>query len=414
MAKEKPKTVVPKLRFPEFSSSWDECTVGGFFDLSAKAEKLQDFDADRLLTVKLYGKGVVKNERSTLTGGANYFIRKAGQFIFSKIDLLNGAFGIVPDELGGYSSSSDVPSYSFRKDQSSAYFLHWLNARYDKLVVERTGTSSTLKRVSPEKFLSLDLFVPSPKEQKKIADCLTSLDELIAAQGRKVEALKTYKRGLMQQLFPRDGETVPRLRFPEFKKAPRWNDSSLAGIAAISSGTTPLRANSEFYLDGTIPWVKTTDLNNSFIESTEECITSSARATINPVGSILVAMYGGFKQIGRTGYLKVPAATNQALSVLQIRDERVSPIYLLSWLNAKVDDWRRIASSSRKDPNITGSDVAAFRIKFPLPDEQLKIAEFLLSFDDRLTNESSSLDALRIFKQALMQQLFPSVEEGAA
>jgi type I restriction enzyme S subunit len=157
---------------------------------------------------------------------------------------------------------------------------------------------------------------PTLPEQRKIASCLSSLDELIGSQDRKVDALRTHKKGLMQQLFPREGETQPRLRFPEFKDAGDWEHHTLGEISQISSGTTPLRSNPEFFTGGTIPWVKTTDLNNSFIAQTDESITIKARARINPPGAVLVAMYGGFNQIGRTGCLSIPAATNQALSVL--------------------------------------------------------------------------------------------------
>src|SRR6185437_9108273 len=208
------KTLTPKLRFPEFRDAWKAFTVGDFFDLTYKAEKPATFEIDKILTVKLHANGVVKNQKTTLTGGANYFKRRAGQFIFSKIDLLNGAFGIVNDALDGFSSSSDVPAFTFNRKHSSSFFLSWLKANYQRLEIERTGTSNTLKRVSPESFLSLEILGPSAVEQQKIANCLTSLDELIAAQGRKVEALKAHKKGLMQQLFPREGETVPRLRFP--------------------------------------------------------------------------------------------------------------------------------------------------------------------------------------------------------
>ena len=71
---------------------------------------------------------------------------------------------------------------------------------------------------------------PSQPEQQKIADCLTSLDESIVAQGRKVEALKAHKKGLMQQLFPREGETLPRLRFPEFRDKPEWEEKNSAKL----------------------------------------------------------------------------------------------------------------------------------------------------------------------------------------
>jgi type I restriction enzyme S subunit len=74
---------------------------------------------------------------------------------------------------------------------------------------------------------SIPIPFPSLAEQQRIADCLSSLDALIAAQARKVDALKTHKKGLMQQLFPRDGETQPRLRFPEFQGAGEWEDSDM-------------------------------------------------------------------------------------------------------------------------------------------------------------------------------------------
>jgi type I restriction enzyme, S subunit len=268
--------------------------------------------------------------------------------------------------------------------------------------------------ISGEDFMAMPLPVSTPEEQQKIADCLGSLDELIAAQGRKVEALKTHKKGLMQQLFPREGETQPRLRFPEFRNAGEWECMTLADIAQISSGSTPLRSNAEFFDGGVIPWVKTTDLNNGFISQTEECITPKARARVNPVGAVLVAMYGGFNQIGRTGCLSVPAATNQALSVLVLDQHRALPAYVLTWLNAKVDVWKRIASSSRKDPNITGTDVAKFPIALPMPDEQQRIASSLSSLDTLITAATQALDTLKTHKQGLMQQLFPSAEAVTA
>jgi hypothetical protein len=77
---------------------------------------------------------------------------------------------------------------------------------------------------TPEPMGEVYSFKGNPAEQQKIAECLSSVDELMAAQARKVDALKTHKKGLMQQLFPREGETQPRLRFPEFQNAGEWED----------------------------------------------------------------------------------------------------------------------------------------------------------------------------------------------
>ncbi|MCZ2290525.1 MAG: restriction endonuclease subunit S, partial [Burkholderiales bacterium] len=280
--------------------------------------------------------------------------------------------------------------------------------------ITSSARSNGLLNISKANFYSVKIPTPNLAEQQKIADCLSSLDELIAAQARKVDALKTHKKGLMQQLFPREGETQPRFRFPEFQSAGEWECKTLKDIAKITSGSTPSRSNPEFFIGGTIPWVKTTDLNNSFIVETEEKVTFKAKIRINPVGSVLIAMYGGFNQIGRTGCLSVPAATNQAISVLALDQQSVMPAYVLAWLNAKVEVWKRIASSSRKDPNITGSDVASFTIVLPELAEQQRIAACLSSLDDLIAVETQKLEALTTHKKGLMQQLFPSPEDAAA
>ena len=288
---------------------------------------------------------------------------------------------------------------------------HLFKSGWVRTQIQKEAQGAKVLGISPKRLRNVQLPLPNDSaEQQKIADCLSSLDELIAAQARKVDALKTHKKGLMQQLFPREGETQPRLRFPEFRDAGEWALKTLEEIAEIKSGSTPLRANEEFFVGGTIPWVKTTDLNNSFITETEERLTPKAKVRINPVGSVLVAMYGGFNQIGRTGFLAVPAATNQAISVLQLDLKKALPEYVLAWLNAKVEDWKRIASSSRKDPNITGTDVAKFPIALPNITEQQRIADCLSDLDTLITAATQERETLKTLKKGLMQQLFPSAE----
>ncbi len=306
--------------------------------------------------------------------------------------------------------NGDSPDVRFLNYQ----FSDNLHGRWLRKFIQVGARANGSLSINDRDLMALPVPVPtgstSVAEQQKIADCLSSLDELIAAQARKVDALKTHKKGLMQQLFPREGETQPRLRFPEFRDAGEWALKTLEEIAEIKSGSTPLRANEEFFVGGTIPWVKTTDLNNSFITETEERLTPKAKVRINPVGSVLVAMYGGFNQIGRTGFLAVPAATNQAISVLQLDLKKALPEYVLAWLNAKVEDWKRIASSSRKDPNITGTDVAKFPIALPNITEQQRIADCLSDLDTLITAATQERETLKTLKKGLMQQLFPSAE----
>ena len=198
--------VYPKLRFPQFKDceGWEIVELEELFDLTIQNEKANSFDKDKIITVKLHTLGVVKNERTdTLTGGANYFHRKAGDFIFSKIDFLNGAFGIVPNELDGFCSSSDIPSFSFKPESNANFFMYWLKANYLDFKIERAGTSNTLKRISPKALFAMQLPIPLPEEQQAIADCLSSLDKLISEENEQIGRLKDHKKGLMQQLFPK-------------------------------------------------------------------------------------------------------------------------------------------------------------------------------------------------------------------
>lgn len=411
MAKAEKTAVVPSVRFPEFRDEWKEIRVGDFFDLSAKAERAESFDRSRLLTVKLHCNGVVKNERVTLSGGANYFIRNAGQFIFSKIDLLNGAFGIVPDCLDGFSSSSDVPGYSFRSDQSPTFFVTWLRSHYKRLAIERTGTSSTLKRVSPEKFLALALFVPSPPEQRKIADCLSSLDELIAAQERKVEALKTYKRGLMQQLFPREGETRPRLRFPEFANTGAWHTQKMASLlskASFAVSVDPEETYREIGIrshgkgifhkepvlgkvigDKRVFEVVQDALVLNIVFAWEQAVATTSENEIGMVASHRFPMYVAKPGMCDVEYVKGFFLTKEGKRLLGV----ASP------------------GGAGRNKTLGQKDFENLEIALPVSvNEQTRIANCLSSCDAAITIESDKLESLKAHKKGLMQQLFPSLK----
>lgn len=401
--------LVPRLRFSEFidAPGWETRSGDQLFD---SINNQASADGLPVLAITQEHGAIPRDE-------INYHVSVSSKSIESYKEVCQGDFIISLRSFQGgieYSSYHGIcsPAYVILRQKfrgSSDFFQHYFKS--DRFIRQLTRNLEGLrdgKMISYKQFCDQDLLFPNPREREKIADTLASLDELIEAESRKLQALGDHKKGLMQQLFPREGQTRPERRFPKFRDAPEWAKKKLDDIAEISSGTTPARSNPGFYDGGSIPWVKTTDLNNSFITYTEESITESANARVNPVGSILVAMYGGFKQIGRTGFLTFPAATNQALSVLVVNCEGLLPNFLLCWLNANVNEWKRIASSSRKDPNITGSDVAAFPIRYPDKSEQQTITDCFASLDAMIAAQADKLDVLRTHKRGLMQQLFPS------
>jgi type I restriction enzyme S subunit len=403
------RTLTPKLRFPEFRGDWKNAVISDLLTTDDKPEKVATFESDKILTVKLHANGVVKNERTgALTGGTSYFRRKSGQFIFSKIDLLNGAFGIVPDEFDGFSSSTDIPAFSFAVDCSPAFFVNWLTANYERLEIERTGTSATLKRVSPEKFRALPIMLPSPAEQQKIADCLTSLDACVAAQGRKVEVLKAHKKGLMQQLFPREGETLPRLRFPEFRHAPDWRGRRIRDL--LEKASRPIEVESEityreigirshgkgvFHKDqikgsaiGTkrVFWVVEEAFILNIIFAWEQAVAFTTKAEAGMIASHRFPMFLPKSNSCDVRFLKLAFLTPTGKHLLGL----ASP------------------GGAGRNRTLGQDEFDKIEIVVPEKDEQTKVAEVVLAADAQIATESEKLAALKTHKKGLMQQLFPA------
>jgi type I restriction enzyme S subunit len=258
----------------------------------------------------------------------------------------------------------------------------------------------------------LPIAFPKKEEEQKIADCLTSLDELIAAQGRKVEALKAHKKGLMQQLFPREGGTLPRLRFPEFRYAQEWEAKRLDDLAKRGTGHTPKKAIAEYY-DGGIKWISLADsqrldkgiISKTAIEVSEQGIANSS-AVLHPPGTVVLSRDAG---VGKSGIMGLPMAVSQHFIVWTCDHERLSNWFLYYVLQLLKPLFERIATGSTIK-TIGVPFFAAMSITVPSFGEQQRIADCLSALDARIAAESDKLAALKTHKKGLMQQLFPAPE----
>ena len=178
-----------------------------------KTKKVKDFlteskiegtdDINKRLTVKLNLKGITVRESKTIEkeGATKQFIRKSGQFIYGKQSLHKGAFGIVPKELDGYLSSSDIPSFDFKGEIEPKWFYYYFSRKsfYESLESLSTGTVS--KRISPKEFLNIKLIVPELKEQHRIVCLFAKVDEEINGISNQILQMNRFKKSLLQQMF---------------------------------------------------------------------------------------------------------------------------------------------------------------------------------------------------------------------
>lgn len=265
-----------------------------------------------------------------------------------------------------------------------------------------------------EAFSRIDVPYPAEaREQQKIADCLSSVDDLITAEVRKLDALKIHKKGLMQQLFPCGDETVPRLRFPEFWGCGGWENIPLERLIEIASGQVdPTEA----------PYCNLPHVGGENIESDTGNLQGLRSASEDGVISGKYSFDERdilYSKI-RPALNKVAAPDFRGICSADIYPIRPSSdtllreflIYLLR--SESFVEYAKKHSARGRIPKINREDLLAFGAMVPPLAEQQRIAFCLSSLDTLIDSQSRKLDDLRNHKMGLMQQLFPMLNQALA
>lgn len=414
--------LVPKLRFPEFRAAegWKERQLGEFL----RESRLPGSKGNvaKKITVKLWGNGVLeKNDAIQGSINTQYFRRKAGQFVYSKLDFLNQAFGIIPPSLDNFESTVDLPCFDIADGLNPVFLLEYVKRRdfYERLGETADG-SRKARRIHAETFLSFSAALPSLAEQQKIAECLSSVDELIAAHARKVDALKTHKKGLMRQLFPCGSEIQPRLRFPEFKKGGVWERKTFSDLCDIKHGYAfesaffsdegeyVLLTPGNFYEQGgyrdrgELQKYFTGEIPADYVLAKGDMLVAMTEQAAGLLGSpILVPEAGKFLHNQRLGLVISKPGIAWA-------NEFFFYVFNTEGVRKAIHDTASGAKVRHTSPTKIGDVLISVPSTLP---EQQRIASCLSSLDAQITAETEKLAALKTHKKGLMQQLFPSQEE---
>jgi type I restriction enzyme S subunit len=305
--------------------------------------------------------------------------------------------------------------FRLKKCYSNGFFQQCFEQNQHGRELKRHITSGArsngLLNISKETFFAVAIPTPSPAEQQKIAECLSSVDELLAAQARKVDALKTYKKGLMQQLFPREGETEPRLRFPEFQNAGEWDEKKLGTICDIQRGKFSHRPrNDPKFFGGEYPFIQTGDV----VKSEGGAVIASQ--SLNEEGLAVsklfkptVVLITIAANIGDTGLLLTEGCFTDSVVGL-IPKKGVIPVFLELIMRGQKDNLNKVATTGAQK-NINNEILREVSVLLPSVPEQQRIAKCLSSLDTLITTEAQKLEAIKTHKKGLMQQLFPSPGE---
>ena len=252
MSKQQRKGLAPALRFPEFRGAGEWSDIG-FYDLlidvldfrGRTPKKLgMDWGGGNIISLSANNvkNGYIDLEAEGNQGSEALYQKWMGDVNLEKGDIVFtmeaplGKALIVPDSRK-YILSQRVVAFKTKKHVSNTFLIQLIWSDRFQQKINLLSTGSTAKGINQKTLKKVSVAIPeNEKEQQKIADCLSSIDELVTAQSQKLEALKAHKKGLMQQLFPAEGETAPKLRFAEFREQEEWAETPLSNIVQLISG----------------------------------------------------------------------------------------------------------------------------------------------------------------------------------
>lgn len=408
---------IPQLRFPGFTGEWQEKKLNEVFSRVTRknAENNQNVltisaQYGLISQLEFFKKSVASSD---VTG---YYLLHKGEFAYNKSSSQGRPVGAIKP-LRIYDKGVVSTLYICFKcnnpeeiDFWEQYFDAGILDSEILSIAQEGARNHGLLNISTGDFFGLNVILPTPPEMKKIAECLSSFDDVITAAENELDSLKAHKKGLMQQLFPQPGATTPALRFPGFTG--EWQEKPLSHFLhehkTKSDGKCEVHSVS--VTRGVINQVEY--LGRSFAAS------DTSKYNLAKPGDII--------------YTKSPTGAFPYGIVKQNKNPHnviVSPLYAVytpmnqyvgyildSFFESSVNTNNYLSSLIQKGAKNTiqiSNDTFVSK-SMCLPSnsaEQQKIAECLESLDSLIAAETKELEFLKIHKKGLMQQLFPQLQK---
>lgn len=396
MRMNKKKEIAPKLRFPEFTDKWQNEKLGSIF-LSRQETGFSELPLMSLTDeCGLVPQQETNKKDNSNTNKSKYLRVCEGDIVYNTMRMWQGRCAYCKNE--GIVS----PAYTvcIPKDGCDGVFFYYYFKTYDliqKFHSNSQGLVSDTLNLKFDKFASIAINYPIKKEeQKKIADCLSSIDELIDAESRNLKALEKYKKGLMQKLFPAEGKTLPEWRFPEFSDGDGWIKTSLSQICIMQAGK----------------FINASEISDEQKNNMYPCYGGNGLRGY----TLTHNCSGDHPLIGRQGALCGNVtfatgdfyATEHAIVVTANKniDEKWL-YYLLDYLQLNQ------YATGQAQPGLSVQTLEKVTAIYPGEvEEQKKIANCLSEIDAIIAEQSNKVERLKAHKKGLLQGLFPSLKEA--
>ena len=398
---------VPAIRFAGFTDPWEqrelvdiaEIVGGGTPDTNNS--NYWDGDIDWYAPAEL-GNNIYAESSTRKITQAGFDSCSTKMLPADKTILFTSRAGIGNTAILRHSACTNQGFQSLVIGDADVYFVYSMSERIKKWAEEK-ASGSTFLEISGRQLETMPVNLPSLVEQQAIGSFFSHLDDLITLHQRKYDKLVVFKKSMLEKMFPKDGESVPEIRFAGFTDP--WEQRELVDIAEIVGGGTPDTNNSNYW-DGDIDWYAPAELgNNIYAESSTRKITQagfdSCSTKMLPADkTILFTSRAG---IGNTAILRHSACTNQGFQSLVIGDADVYFVYSMS---ERIKKWAEEKASGSTFLEISGRQLETMPVNLPSLVEQQAIGSFFSHLDDLITLHQRKLELLQNIKKSLLDKMF--------
>ena len=422
MSKQK-KGLVPELRFPEFEKepNWPCVRLNAVAKKSTSKNKGEKIT--RVLTNSAVD-GVVDQrdyfEKDIAVKGnlESYYVVDKGDYVYNpRISSTAPVGPISKNKVGKGVMSPLYTVFRFNSKKNDFFEQFFKSSKWYAYLqtVSNSGARHDRMSITSSDFMAMPVPNPCELEQQKISDCLASIDELITLHTQKLSALRDHKKGLTEKLFPAEGEAVPKLRFPGF--IDNWIPKTGREITSkITKGSSPSWQGFSYQKYGVL-FITSENVRDGHLDVTcpkylPEDFYNKQKNSQLQYGDILINIVGA--SIGRNClYLcHDKAFTNQAVALFRVDKRNSSEFISYAYQHDRIQSEILGCQSDSARPNLSLTNLRDMVFLIPSLPEQEKIANFLSTIDSCINSQAERVEALRLYKNGLVQKLFPVMDDA--
>ncbi|MDB1207760.1 restriction endonuclease subunit S [Bifidobacterium bifidum] len=382
---------VPSIRFAGFTDPWEQRKLGEVAPLQ------RGFD----LPVNQMTPGPYPVVMSNGIGGwhSKYMVKGPG--VVTGRSGTIGSLHYIEQNFWPHNTSLWVTSFNGNEPR----FIYWL---YASIGLERFGSGSGVPTLNRNDVHDLRVGFPCDvAEQRRIGTFFSRLDSLITLHQRKYDKLVVFKKSMLEKMFPKDGESVPEIRFAGFTDP--WEQRKLGDVATFGGGHTPSMADPDNYEDGYVLWVTSQDVKSNYLDRTTTQITEKGakELTLYPAGSlVMVTRSGILRHTLPVAELRKPSTVNQDIRVILPQGECCGEWLLQFFISHNKELLLEFGKTGTTVESVDFGKIKDMLLYMPSTVEQQQIGDYFAKLDNLITLHQRKLELLRNIKKSLLDKMF--------